>query len=233
MNPRGAGHDIGCRGTSTRRFQDVTMVNSMADATAQAPAAAAEPQTYDLRAAEGPKRLLVKLTVRGITVSNDGLAWTGADGARSVRFADIAAIHLGAGLIGQATLDTCRITFSDGGGLATADWGANGLPDDKQLPVYRAFVRDLHARLAAQPGGAVRFTAGFPQWRYNILCGAVVCFALMWVAALLAMLFLAPGLKGLGVVIAGAFLLFPLAKLVLNTKPRDYTPDNLPEALLS
>ncbi len=94
-------------------------------------------------------------------------------------------------------------------------------------------MRDLHARLAEQSSGAIRFTAGFPQWRYNILCTAAVCLGLMWMAALLAMLFLAPGLKGLGVVIAGAFLLFPVAKLVLNTKPRDYTPENLPEALLS
>lgn len=200
---------------------------------ADAPAPAANPQTYDLRAAEGPKRFLVKLTVRGITVSDDGLAWTGSGGASATRFADIAAIHLGAGLIGQQTLDTCRIEFVDGGGLVTADWGANGLPDDNQLPVYRAFVRDLHARLAAQASSAIRFTAGFPQWRYNILLGATGCLGLMWVGALFAMLVLAPGLKGLGVVIAGAFLLLPVAKLVRNTKPRDYTPDNLPGALLS
>jgi len=200
---------------------------------ADAPAPAAEPQTYYLRAAEGPKRFLVKLTVRGITVSDDGLAWTGADGADSVRFADIAAIHLGAGLIGQQTLDTCRIEFADGGGLVTADWGANGLPDEKQLPAYRAFVRDLHARLAAQPNGAIRFTAGFPQWRFNIVFGAAICLGLIWASALVVVLFLAPGLKGLGVVIGGAFLLFPVAKLLVNAKPRDYTPDNLPDALLS
>jgi len=206
-------------------FWDIAMV--------AAPAPVGRPQTYDLRAAEGPKRFLVKLTVSGITVSDDGLAWTGANGPDSVVFANIAAIHLGAGLIGQATLDTCRIEFADGGGLVTADWGANGLPDDKQLPIYRAFVRDLHARLAAQPSGAIRFTAGFPQWRYNVLCGAAVCLGLMWVAALVVMLFLAPGLEGLGIVIAGAFLLFPVAKLVLNAAPRDYTPDDLPEALLS
>jgi hypothetical protein len=198
-----------------------------------APAPAISPQTYDLSAAEGPKKFLVKLTVRGITVSDDGLAWTGADGPRSLRFADIAAIHLGAGLIGQSTLDTCRIEFADGGGLVTADWSANGLPDEKQLPVYRAFVRDLHARLAARSNGAIRFTAGFPQWRYNVLRAAAVCLALMWAAALIVALFLAPGLKGLGIVVAGAFLLFPVAKLVLNTKPRDYTPDDLPDTLLS
>lgn len=205
----------------------------MVDAMAAAPAPAGNPKTYDLRAAEGPKRFLVKLTVQGITVSDDGLAWTGADGPREVRFADIAAIHLGAGLIGQSTLDTCRIEFADGGGLVTADWGANGLPDDKQLPVYRAFVRDLHAHLAARPSGAIRFTAGLPQWRYNIVCTAAVCLGLMWTAALFVMLFLAPGLKGLGVVIAGAFLLFPVVKLLLNAKPHAYTPDNLPEPLLS
>ncbi len=89
---------------------------------ADAPEPAANPQTYDLRAAEGPKRLLVKLTVRGITISEHGLAWTGADGPREVGFTDIAGIHLGAGLIGQTTLDTCRIAFADGGGLVTADW---------------------------------------------------------------------------------------------------------------
>ena len=198
-----------------------------------APAPAAKPQTYDLRAAEGPKRFLVKLTVQGITVSDDGLGWAGSDGARSVRFADIAAIHLGAGLIGQSTLDTCRIEFTDGGGLVTADWGANGLPDDKALPIYRAFVRDLHARLSAQPSGAIRFTAGMPQWRYNVVCIAAVCLGLMWLAALFVMVFLAPGLTGLGAVIAGAFLLFPVVKLLLNAKPRDYAPDNLPDALLS
>jgi hypothetical protein len=59
-----------------------------------APAPAAHPQTYDLRVAEGPKRFLLKLTVCGLMVSNDGLAWTGAD----------------------------------------------GLPDEKQAPICRAFV---------------------------------------------------------------------------------------------
>jgi hypothetical protein len=198
-----------------------------------APAPSAKPQIYDLCAAAGPKRFLVKLTIQGITVSDDGLAWIGAAGADSVRFADIGAIHLGAGLIGQSTLDTCRIEFADGGGLVTADWGANGLPDDKQLPIYRAFVRDLHMRLRAQPSGTIRFTAGLPQWRYNVVFAAAVCLGLMWVAALFVTLFLAPGLKGLGVVIGCALLLFPVVKLLFNAKPRDYTPDNLPEALLS
>lgn len=101
------------------------------------------------------------------------------------------------------------------------------------MPVYRAFVRDLHARLCAQPKGAIRFTAGLPQWRYNVVCAAAVCLGLMWVAALFVILFLTPGLKGVGAVIGGAFLLFPVVKLLLNAKPRDYAPDDLPEALLS
>ena len=192
------------------------------------------PRSYDLYLAEGPRRVFVKLTVCGITVSDSGLAWTSGDGtARTVPFADIAAIHLGAGLIGQSTLDTCRIDFTDGDGFATADWSSSGLPDDSKLPIYRDFVRDLHARLAAQSSGTIRFTAGFPQWRYNIAFGAAICLGLMWLAALVITLFLAPGLAGLGVVIGGAFILLPVIKLLRNTAPRNYTPDQLPIELLS
>jgi hypothetical protein len=191
------------------------------------------PRSYDLYLAEGPRRIFVKLTVHGITVSDRGLAWTSGGTACEAPFTDIAAIHLGAGLIGQSTLDTCRIEFTDGDGFAAADWSASGMPDDGKLPIYRDFVRDLHARLAARSFGAIRFTSGFPQWRYNIVLGAAIGLGLMWFAALITTLFLAPGLTGLGILISGAFLLPPVIKLLRNTAPRSYTPDQLPIELLS
>jgi len=205
------------------RIQDVTMPTAPAE----------NPRSYDLYLAEGPKRVFVKLTVHGITVHDNGLAWSSGTDARERAFADIAAIHLGAGLIGQSKLDTCRITVTDGDGVATADWSANGLPDDKQLPIYRDFVRDLHARLAAQPSGTIAFTAGFPRWRYNVVLGAAIFLGLLWFAGLITTLFLAPGLTGLGILIGGAFVLLPIIKLLRGTAPRSYTPDQLPAELLS
>jgi hypothetical protein len=200
---------------------------------ADAGAPATNPHTYGLHLAEGPRRLFAKLTVHGITVSDSGLAWTTGNATRDAPFADIASVHLGAGLIANSTLDTCRIEFADGDGLVTANWGANGLPDEKQLAIYREFVRDLHARLAARRNGTIRFTAGFPQWRYNVLCGAAACLGLLWIAALVIVLVLAPGLQGVGTVIAGAFLLLPIVKLIGSTRPRAYKPDDLPAGLLS
>jgi hypothetical protein len=191
-------------------------------------------RSYDVYfyVAGGP-RLFLHNPNHGIMISSSGLAWINYGAARSLPFADIAAIHLSCGAIGQQILDQCRINFSDGSAIVLASWNDKGLPDERQLQIYRACMNDLHARLAARGQNAIRFTAGFPQWRYNVLLGAAVCAALLWLGALAAVLFFAPGLQGAGVLIGGLFVGVPIVKVLRKNAPRYYTPDNPPGELLS
>lgn len=191
-------------------------------------------RSYDVYfyVAGGP-RLFLHNPNHDITVSDAGLAWTNYGQPRSVPFADIAAIHMSCGAIGQQILDQCNINFSDGSAITLANWNDKGLPDEKQLPIYRDCVDDLHARLATRGQSAVRFTAGFPRWRYNVLLGAAICAALLWLGALMAVLFFAPSLQGAGVLVGGLFVGIPIVKVLRKNAPRYYTPDNPPAELLS
>jgi len=191
-------------------------------------------RTYDVYFfVPGNSRLFLHNPNHGVTVSDTGLAWVNNGEARSMPFGDITAIHLSCGAIGQQILDQCRINFGDGGVITLASWNDRGLPDEKQIPVYRACIGDLHARLAARGQDAIRFTAGFPQWRYNVLLGAVICAGLLWFGALVAVLFMAPNLQGVGVLIGGLVVGVPIVKVLRKNSPRYYTPDNPPGELLS
>jgi hypothetical protein len=181
----------------------------------------------------GGPRLFLHNPNHGVTISDAGLAWINYGQPRNVPFADIAAIHLSCGAIGQQILDQCKINFNDGAAITLANWNDKGLPDEKQLSVYRACMNDLHARLAAREQNAIRFTAGFPQWRYNVLLGAAICGALLWLSALLAVLFVAPSLQGIGILTGALFISVPVVKLLRKNAPRSYTPDNPPGELLS
>lgn len=189
-------------------------------------------RSYDLYFGDGSAGLHLTNPNHCITVSDGKIAWTTDGRAREASFASITAVHLGSGAVGNVIIDQCRIEFIDGRKLVVSNWDSFGRRDESRVPIYRDFVRDLHARLAAR-SGAIRFTAGFPPWRYNILRVAAACLGLLCLAALVTALAFAPGLTGLGIVIAVAVILVPVVKLLRTNAPRDYTPDRLPDDLLS
>ncbi len=168
---------------------------------------------------------------RGVTLGADGLSCT-ADGSLGTElFANIAAVHLKTSG-GKTNTESCAIGFTDGNMLTVLSCNRGGYTDAACAAAYRAFVHDLHSRLAAAPG-AIRFTEGWPLWR---------CQAMLLVAAGTAVLFTGFGLwqflwlrdlRGLGLLAVGGYASWRFYRVSINNLPRDYTPDRLPEFLLS
>jgi hypothetical protein len=184
----------------------------------------------------GGPRLFLRNPNHGIAVSDSGLAWTNYGEVRSVPFADIAAVHISSGALGnpQIVLDQCKIEFTDGSPALTAfNAGANGLPSDAQTPVYRAFVHDLHAQLAAHGTGTTRFTARMAPWRYNLLRVTLIVAALFFIVTPLILLLVTNDWHALIPVAMGLSLCWPVLRLLRNNTPRGYTPDALPDELMS
>jgi hypothetical protein len=204
-------------------------------AVSKSPLPSANPRSFDLFVRSDGKRLYFTNPDHAITVSDGALAWTSNGMDRQEPFGNIASIHLQTAQIGNMSrvLDQCIVEFTDGVRLIVTNGAPNGLPDADKAPIYRDFVRDLHGRLAAGRYGSIRFSAGMAPWRYTGLKITLVIAGLLFVAAP-AVLGLAFGdLKGLGLAVGGVFLGAPFVRMLLNNAPRDYTPDALPEQLLS
>jgi len=193
------------------------------------------PRSYDVFFSAGGTRFYFTNPNHGIAISDNGMAWTADGRASAAAFADIAAIHLQTAALGSAqrVLDQCRIEFDNGAALVVTNGSSSGLPDQVQTPIYRAFVCDLHAHLAARAAGAIRFTAGMAQWRYKGLFVTMIVAGLMFIAAPLVLVFVTGDLRGFVVMAMGASLCWPFTKMLMNNAPRHYTPDRLPDELLS
>jgi hypothetical protein len=172
---------------------------------------------------------------RGIAVSERGLSWTADGHADEAAFADIAAIHLQTAALGNAerVIDQCRIEFVNGTRLVVSNASSNGLPDPAQTPLYRAFVRDLHGRPALRKSGTIRFTAGMAPWRYKMLFVTMIVAGLFFIATPAILAAVTGDWHALIVGGAGVIFCWPFTKMLMNNGPRDYTPDNLPDELLS
>ncbi len=193
------------------------------------------PRSYDVYFTGGGKRFYFRNPNHGITLGDGGLAWTSDGAANEAALENIVAVHLQTATLGNAqrVIDQCRIEFADGTALTVSNAASSGLPDQAQTPIYRDFVRDLHARLAACPQGAIRFTSGLPRWRYNGLLVTMIFSGLFFVATPLVIVMITGDLKGLGIMAMGAALCWPFVRMLTNNAPRDYSPDRLPDELLS
>jgi hypothetical protein len=183
----------------------------------------------------GGSRFFLRNPNHGITVSDDGLAWTVDGRDNTVAFGDIVAVHLQTAALGNAQqiIDQCKIEFANGAALNISNTGTSGLPKAEQTPIYRDFVLDLHARLVAHEHGAIRFTAGMAPWRYKGLLVTMIIAGILFLAVPFVLVLVTGDLHGLWLMLGGLGLGWPLVKLLQNNTPRDYTPDRLPDELLS
>jgi hypothetical protein len=196
----------------------------------------ANPRTYDVFfVTSATRRFYLTNPNHGVTVTSQGLAWTADGTPRNILFSDITEIHLQTAAIGNSgkQLDQCKIVFGNGERLTVADSKANGLPDAAQTPVYRDFVRDLHARLAKQPNGTISYSAGVSKLRYRFMLATLVIAFLFFVATPIGLALFTGDLTALGYGVGGVMLCFPLLRLAMTNTPRSYTPDQLPAELLS
>ncbi len=115
--------------------------------------------------------------------------------------------------------------------LTVVNCGRVGYRDAAGAAAYRAFVHDLHARLAGRSG--IRFTEGWPLWKCQVALVFTTLAALAAIAFGLYEYFRLGSLQGLLLIAVAAYAGWKFYRTTLNNLPRDYTPDRLPEFLLS
>jgi hypothetical protein len=193
---------------------------------------AAGPHSYDLCINVAGRRLYWRNRNHGVTLSQDCIAWTMDGDASETAYGNIVAVHLESH--GQkVTEDRCTITFSDGRSIVIANTDPGGYADSTRAALYRDFVRDLHVRLALDRYPGVRFTAGVPQWRYVAMLVLAIVGVPAFAIAGLGGYFMFNMASGPWLFILGEYTCWRLGRRAVANAPRDYTPDQLPDLLLS
>lgn len=186
---------------------------------------------YDLYFTAGGRRFYFRNDHHGVTLGGHRIAWRFDGRDEEAPLETVAAVHLESGGDWQNAVNACRITFRSGNGLTISDAGQYGTADGAQTPLYRSFVRDLHARLAAAKS-TVDYTAGYGPARYNVVLVCAVLLGLMAVALPFVLLFIVQKLEVLYLLAIGIALTWPLYKMVAANAPRRYDPRHLPKELM-
>jgi hypothetical protein len=168
----------------------------------------------------------------GVTLAADRISASADGQTGEEQFSNITAVHLQTSG-GKTDVESCEITFADGNTLTVLNCDAGGFSDSELAANYRAFVRDLHTRLAAGGFNSIRFTEGWPMWRCSAMLVLAACTALLVAYLGLWTLFCTGDLKGFAMVALGGYGAWRWYRISLNNLPRDYTPDRLPEFLVS
>jgi hypothetical protein len=139
---------------------------------------------------------------------------------------------MNSGTAGKREVNNCRIQFRDGCAITVTDTGTDGRLDESRMPVYRDFVRALHARLAKAPEGTIAFRAGVSEGRHLGMRIILVIAALFFVGLPLVLLLWIRDWKIIGALGAGAMFVWPFYNVVKNNRPRRYDPRNPPPELM-
>ena len=168
----------------------------------------------------------------GVVLNQDIIAWTQDERTSEAELSDIVAVHLSSS--GRRVIvDRCAITFSDNNVLTVINCDSGGYYDSEHAKSYRAFVADLHGRLASAHYSAIRFTAGWTQSRYRTMLAAAYAGAAACAIVGIAFFLMRGEYRGLGIVVLGAIGNWRLERTTRANAPRDYTPDNLPAELMT
>lgn len=192
--------------------------------------------SYDLAFVLDGQRFYWRNPNVGVTLTDAGrsssLAWQSEGRDGRALWTDIVSVTMSSATAGKEAINLCRIAFRDGRSITVTDAGANGLVDEARTPLYRDFVCALHARLSAAPAGTIAFNAGFSEGRYKAVQVFFVIAALFFVGTPFVLLFIVRDWRVLGILAAGAFLVWPLWKVVENNRPREYDPRHPPGELM-
>lgn len=199
-------------------------------------AAAPTSTSYDLHFVLDDKRFFWRNPNHGVTITDAGrsscLTWQSEGRDESRLWTDIVSVRMSSATAGKAAVNICHIAFRDGRTIALTDAGADGLVDDNRTPLYRDFVRALHARLVHAPAGTIAFNAGFSEGRYKAVQVFFAIAALFFVGTPMVLLFIVHDWRVLGVLVAGALFVWPLWKVAENNRPRSYDPRRPPGELM-
>jgi hypothetical protein len=168
----------------------------------------------------------------GVTVSDDGIAWNADGRQRQARLSDIAEVHLQTGSVGRNMIASCRLRLRDGSSLLIASNNGYGLQDDVHDRHYRAFVQDLHARLAARKDIQIAFTAGFGEACYRFGQVVIVVAGLFFLVTPAVLLLITGSWQMIWALFLGVSLLWPLYRVMRADAPRVYDPRQVPPELM-
>jgi hypothetical protein len=198
------------------------------------PKAAPAPKNYPLYFRAAGMGMYFKNTCLGVTLTGNSLEWHVDGKDDGAQLINIATIHLQSGGDFKNATNQCTIVFKDRFAITVTDANSLGVTDDSQTPLYRDFVRALHARLAATglADGAIAFTSGYQGARFAV---AAVASALLGIIAFgipLVIWIWKGDWHAFWLLCGGAFLLWPMFKMVKHNKPSHYDPKRLPEELM-
>jgi hypothetical protein len=95
-------------------------------------------------------------------------------------------------------------------------------------------VRDLHKRLAARKDTSqIYYNAGLSEGRYMVLTIAIIASAILFGLLPLGLLIMMRDLHTLILFVTAGGLLWSFYELWDKNRPRPYSPDHVPEELLS
>lgn len=201
-----------------------------------ADASAIASTSYDLYFLLNGKRFFWRNPNCGLTLIDAGresrLTWRTESGEDSRRWTDIVSVTMMSGTDGRNEINSCQIQFRGGHSITATDTGSDGQLDAARTPVYRDFVRALHARLALAPEGTIRFSAGVSEGRHTAMLVTLMIGALFFVATPLVLLFIVRDWRVIGVLCAGAAFMWPFWRVVENNRPRTYDPHHPPGELM-
>jgi hypothetical protein len=163
----------------------------------------------------------------------DGLAWRSGRHEGVTPYRDIVSVRLS---YRPTTMQTRRfvtaIRAKIGPRLVISSTSWRSLVEQgSQLETYSAFVRDLHARIAAS-GGAAEFRGGLPALLY--WPGLLAFLTISLATSALAVRAVLVGEWAAAALIGGFFGLFmwESGRFFDRNRPGDYRPDALPEKLM-
>jgi hypothetical protein len=168
----------------------------------------------------------------GVTLTADRINWNFNSQADGAPYTNIRAVNLQSGGDMRNPMGTCRITFADGYMLVVTDANDRGVAETERKLIYRDFVHNFHARLAALPQASISFSAGYQGFRYPLIIACCVLLGLICVVGPIAGLIITREIGPLMALFAGVGLYWPLVKSIEKNVPRSYDPRHPPEELL-
>ncbi len=185
-------------------------------------------QRYDLYLRAGRARFQLRNGDNGVTLGEDGIGWISDGRMDGAKLSAIAAVHMQSGGDWRNPLSQCIIHFRDGYRLTVTDGNGYGVADSAQAATFDAFVRDLHARLAALPSTSAVFTAGYGEATYHLIMICAFILALIGVGIPVIATLATGEIRLLGVALGAGFLLWPLTRMISANAPRTYDPARPP-----
>jgi hypothetical protein len=192
----------------------------------------ADRKSYDLYFRSGAAKFSWRNSTPGISLSEDAIVWTADGREQQARLGDIAEIHLQTGSVGRNMIASCRLRCRDGSTLLIASNNGYGLQDDAHDKAYRAFVQDLHARLAARKDTQAAFTSGFSAARYRFGKVVIVVAGLFFLVTPVVLLLITGAWQMIWALFLGVSLLWPVYRVMRADAPRIYDPRQVPPELM-